>query len=67
MRVGAVPPGPVVTALLDDWPKAKMEEALANGRLMQPKEVADAVLFMLSRPRNVTVRDLVILPNSVDL
>ena len=36
-------PGPVVTALLDDWPKAKMEEALANGSLMQPKEVADAV------------------------
>jgi ribitol 2-dehydrogenase len=34
---------------------------------MQPQEVADAVLFMLSRPRNVTVRDLVILPNSVDL
>jgi ribitol 2-dehydrogenase len=34
---------------------------------MQPKEVADAVLFMLTRPRNVTIRDLVILPNSVDL
>ena len=67
VRVGAVLPGPVVTALLDDWPKAKMEEALANGSLMQPKEVADCVLFMLSRPRNVTVRDLVILPNSVDL
>ncbi|MBP1883748.1 SDR family oxidoreductase [Sinorhizobium mexicanum] len=67
VRVGAVLPGPVVTALLDDWPKAKMEEALANGSLMQPKEVADAVLFMLTRPRNVTIRDLVILPNSVDL
>jgi len=67
VRVGAVCPGPVVTALLDDWPKAKMDEALASGSLMQPKEVADAVLFMLSRPRNVTVRDLVILPNSVDL
>ena len=26
-----------------------------------------AVLYMLTRPRNVTVRDLVILPNSVDL
>jgi hypothetical protein len=25
------------------------------------------VLFMLTRPRNVTIRDLVILPNSVDL
>ena len=67
VRVGAVAPGPVVTALLDDWPKAKMDEALASGSLMQPKEVADAVIFMLTRPRNVTVRDLVILPNSVDL
>jgi ribitol 2-dehydrogenase len=67
VRVGAVAPGPVVTALLDDWPKAKMDEALASGSLMQPQEVADAVLFMLSRPRNVTIRDLVILPNSVDL
>src|SRR3546814_448805 len=67
IRVGAVAPGPVLTALLDDWPKAKMEEALAAGSLMEPKEIADAVLFMLTRPRNVTIRDLVILPNSVDL
>ena len=67
VRVGAVAPGPVVTALLDDWPKAKMDEALANGSLMQPKEVADAVIFMLTRPRHVTIRDLVILPNGTDL
>jgi ribitol 2-dehydrogenase len=67
VRVGAVAPGPVVTALLDDWPKAKMDEALASGSLMQPVEVAEAVVFMLTRPRNVTIRDLVILPNSVDL
>ncbi len=67
VRVGAVCPGPVVTALLDDWPKAKMEEALAQGSLMQPEEVAEAVLFMLTRPRGVTIRDLVILPLTVDL
>ncbi len=67
IRVGAVLPGPVVTALLDDWPKAKMEEALANGSLMQPTEVAEAVLFMLTRRKGVVVRDLVILPNTVDL
>jgi len=67
IRVGAVLPGPVVTALLDDWPKAKMEEALANGSLMQPQEVADCVAFMLTRPRNVVVRDLTILPVSLDL
>jgi ribitol 2-dehydrogenase len=67
LRVGAVQPGPVVTALLADWPKAKMEEALAQGSLMEPKEVAEAVLFMLTRPRNITIRDLVILPQSTDI
>jgi ribitol 2-dehydrogenase len=67
IRVGEVAPGPVVTALLKDWPKAKLDEALASGSLMEPKEVADAVLFMLTRPRNVTIRDLVILPNALDL
>ncbi|PUB09717.1 SDR family oxidoreductase [Yoonia sediminilitoris] len=67
IRMGAVLPGPVVTALLDDWPKEKMDEALANGSLMQPREVAEAVLFMLTRPRGVVIRDMVILPNSVDL
>ncbi|AMO94910.1 ribitol 2-dehydrogenase [Collimonas fungivorans] len=67
VRVGAVAPGPVVTALLDDWPKAKLEDALASGSLMQPKEVADCVMFMLTRPANVTIRDIVVLPNSVDL
>jgi ribitol 2-dehydrogenase len=67
VRIGAIAPGPVVTALLDDWPKAKMEEALAAGSLMEPKEVADAVLFMLTRPKTITIRDLVILPLSLDL
>jgi len=67
IRVGAVAPGPVVTALLADWPKAKMDEALAAGSLMEPTEVADAVLFMLTRPRNITIRDLVILPQSADI
>lgn len=67
LRVGAVAPGPVVTALIKDWPKAKIEEEMAAGGLMQPVEVAQAVLFMLTRPRNVTIRDLVILPQSNDL
>ena len=67
IRMGAILPGPVVTALLDDWPKDKMEEALANGSLMQPREVAEALLFMLTRSPNVVIRDMVILPNSVDL
>lgn len=67
IRVGAVAPGPVVTALLDDWPKDKLDDAMAKGSLMQPVEVAEAVLFMLTRPPGVTVRDIVILPQSLDL
>lgn len=67
LRVGAVAPGPVVTALIDDWPKEKLEAELAAGGLMQPSEVAEAVLFMLTRPRGITIRDLVILPQSNDL
>ena len=67
IRVGGVAPGPVITALLRDWPKAKMDEALASGSLMEPREVAAAVLFMLTRPRNVTIRDLVIVPQRLDM
>ena len=67
IRVGAVAPGPVVTALIADWPAAKLEEAKANDSLMEAEEVADAVMFMLTRRPGVTIRDLVILPSSVDL
>ena len=67
IRVGAVAPGPVHTALVSDWPKAKLDEELARGGLIDPGEVAEAVLFMLTRPRNVTIRDLVILPQANDL
>ncbi|MDC9836471.1 SDR family oxidoreductase [Rhizobium binxianense] len=67
LRVGAVAPGPVVTALISDWPQEKLDEALAAGGLMEANEVAEAVLFMLTRPRNITIRDLVILPQSADI
>jgi ribitol 2-dehydrogenase len=67
VRVGAVAPGPVITALISDWPKEKLDAEIAAGGLMQPSEVAEAVMFMLTRPRNVTVRDLVILPQGNDL
>ena len=67
IRIGSILPGPVVTSLLDDWPQEKMDEALADGSLMQPEVVADAVHFMLVQPEGVVIRDLVILPNSVDL
>lgn len=67
IRVGSIAPGPVVTALLKDWPKENLEKAKANGSLIEPSEVAEALMFMLTRPRGVNIRDIVILPASQDV
>lgn len=67
IRVGSVSPGPVISALLSDWPAEKLEEAKASGSLIEAGEVANAILFMLTRPRGVTIRDVVIMPSNFDL
>ncbi len=67
IRVGQVNPGPVVSALLADWPEENLRKAKENGALIEPSEVADAVVFMLTRPRNVTIRDMVVLPTNFDI
>ena len=64
IRVGSVSPGPVISALLADWPEENLRKAKEAGGLIEPKEVADAVIFMLTRPRTVTIRDVVILPSA---
>jgi ribitol 2-dehydrogenase len=67
IRDGAISPGPVVTALLADWPAEKLEEARASGSLLEPEEVANVVMFMLTRPRGMTIRDVVMMPTNFDL
>ncbi|MGQ7845128.1 SDR family oxidoreductase [Granulosicoccus sp. 3-233] len=67
IRVGSVSPGPVISALLADWPEEKLQELKDAGSLIEPAEVADAVLYMLTRRRGVTIRDMIIMPSSFDL
>lgn len=68
IRVGEVAPGPVNSPLLqNDWPKERLRQVIAAGGLIEPKEVADAIMFMLTRPRNVTIRDIVVLPTNFDM
>lgn len=67
IRVGSIAPGPVITALLDDWLEEKMAAAKAAKSLMEPEEVADVLIFMLTRPRHVTIRDVVIVPLTQDI
>lgn len=67
IRVGQVSPGPVVSALLADWPEENLRKARESGSLIEPEEVADAVVYMLTRPRNVTIRDMIVLPTNFDI
>lgn len=67
IRVGSISPGPVISALLADWPAEKLQEARDAGSLLEAAEVADVVLFMLTRPRGMTIRDVVMLPTNFDL
>ena len=67
LRVGAISPGPVVTALIADWPADKLAQARASGSLLDAAQVAEVVLFMLTRPRGMTIRDVVMMPTNFDL
>ncbi len=67
IRVGAISPGPVMTGLLADWPADKLAEARASGSLLDPAEVGEVITFMLTRPRGMTIRDVVLMPSNFDL
>ena len=66
VRVAQVSPGPVVSALLADWPEENLRKAKESGSLMDPEEVSDAVIYMLTRKRGVTIRDMIVLPTNFD-
>ena len=67
IRVGSISPGPVISALLADWPAEKLKEAKESGSLLETREVADVVMFMLTRPRGMTIRDVIMMPTNFDL
>lgn len=67
LRVGSISPGPVLTGLIADWPADKLAEARASGSLIEPAEIGEVITFMLTRPRGVTIRDVVLMPSNFDL
>ncbi|MGI8447468.1 MAG: SDR family oxidoreductase [Streptosporangiaceae bacterium] len=68
VRVGAIAPGIVLNDL---WGFGKDADAVQReideGRGITSEDVADAVIFMLTRPRHVTIRDLVMLPSAQEI
>ena len=67
IRVGSVAPGVVLNELWGYTDPAAIDAKVAAREGLRSEDVADAVLFMLTRPANVTIRDLVILPQTQDI
>ena len=62
IRVGAIAPGIVLNELWGVSDPTEIEDKIARGEGIRSEDVADAAAYMLTRPRHVTIRDLVILP-----
>ena len=70
IRVISIAPGIVLTELWGFDPKKhikKIKNKIAKGDALQTSDIVDTIKFSLSRPRNVTIRDLVILPRNQDI
>jgi ribitol 2-dehydrogenase len=64
VRIMSVAPGVVLNDLWSVADEGQVADGVAAGTGMRSEDVADAVAFMLSRPRHITVRDLVLLPTN---
>jgi len=67
IRVGAIAPGMVLNELWGIYEQSEIDRRADLGEGLRSEDVAEAVLFMLTRPSNVTIRDLVMLPRTQDL
>ena len=67
IRVGSVAPGMVLNELWGITDPAEINKKAAAGAGLISEDVAEAIVFMLTRPQNVTIRDLVMLPRAQDL
>lgn len=67
LRVGAIAPGRTANELWGVNSKEEIDQRVAEHSSLRSEDVAEAVIFMLSRPPHVTIRDLVMLPQNQDL
>ncbi|MCX6017293.1 MAG: SDR family oxidoreductase [Chloroflexi bacterium] len=67
IRVGSIAPGMVANELWGFHDAADIDRQIAQHASLRSEDVAAAVIFMLSQPPHVTIRDLVMLPQNQDL
>ncbi|RMC37809.1 SDR family oxidoreductase [Paracoccus alkanivorans] len=64
IRAMAIAPGVVLNDLWGISDPVEIDRKAQAGEGLRSEDVAEAALFMLTRPRNVTIRDLVMLPRA---
>jgi ribitol 2-dehydrogenase len=67
IRVGSIAPGTVLNELWGYIDPAEIDRKIAAREGLRSEDIADAAVFILSRPRHVAIRDLVIFPQALDL
>lgn len=67
IRVGSIAPGTVLNELWGYTDPTVIDRKVESHDGLRSEDVAEAVLFMLTRPSHVAIRDLVILPQALDL
>lgn len=67
IRVGSILPGTVATELWGDIDPAHVDQQVADGDVLRPEDIAEIAAFMLQQPSNVTIRELVVLPQAQDI
>jgi ribitol 2-dehydrogenase len=67
VRLGSLAPGMVLNELWGLTEADEIESRVASHSGLRSEDVAEALLFMLTRPANVAIRDLVMLPQNQDL
>lgn len=67
IRVGSIAPGTVANELWGVTDPAEIDRRAELREALRSEDVAEACLWMLTRPSNVTIRDLVMLPQNQDI
>lgn len=67
IRVGAIAPGMVANELWGFTEPEAIDKQIAQHASLRSEDVAEAIVFMLTRPPHITIRDLVMLPQNQDL
>jgi ribitol 2-dehydrogenase len=62
VRIGAIAPGVVLNDLWQVTDAAAVADGVAAGTGLTSEDVADAIVYMLTLPRHINIRDLVMLP-----